>query len=515
MADEDIQQGYSYRFRYRVANTNGFSEYSDTAYIFAFSKPDIPPTPAFASASDTSVTLTFQQSAHDNGVAIAGYELWIDAGDDTQSSFTEVTSYPGVFAPTHTLTVGTDGLAAPGTIYRVKFRAVNEQEVASDFSSELIFALGSRPSAPTAPLKDIPASTKDSILVYWDPLVGETLPVLGYRLYADTGHRDEPRLVFDGTNLAETVEFLYDQASNEGLALDSNLYYRFHVTAVNFNGEGSPSAVSLLQTCTTPGVMATPQITSISSTSVGVAWTAPSHDGGCPIISYHIYSDQSIDDFIEIEAASVGDKPFLTSYSIDTSSFTPGSRYRIRLGAENHVDESLSDSIGFLLADVPSQPAPPVRESDGKTLLITMQPPSSDGSSTVINYQLQLKFPGEDEWATVIGEEETYNLNLTYTLESRDLPAGEQVQARSRCQNEIGWSEYSLHSYLLMAGVPERPPPPVFVSAEATAITLAVVPSRDSNGSPILSYQLWRDSGENAEAISIQVTDFDGSTLEH
>jgi hypothetical protein len=115
--------------------------------------------------------------------------------------------------------------------------------------------------------------------------------VLGYRLYADTGHRDEPRLVFDGTNLAETVEFLYDQASNEGLVPDSNLHYRFHVTAVNFNGEGSPSTVALLQTCTTPGTMATPAIASISSTAVGVTWTAPSNDGGCPITSYHIYSD--------------------------------------------------------------------------------------------------------------------------------------------------------------------------------------------------------------------------------
>ena len=57
IADEDIQRGYTYRFQYRVANINGFSEYSDTAYIFAFSKPDAPPTPAFVSATDTSVIL--------------------------------------------------------------------------------------------------------------------------------------------------------------------------------------------------------------------------------------------------------------------------------------------------------------------------------------------------------------------------------------------------------------------------------------------------------------------------
>ena len=116
---------------------------------------------------------------------------------------------------------------------------------------------------------------------------------------------------------------------------------------------------------------------------------------------------------------------------------------------------------------------------------------------------------------TAIGEEGTYNLNLTYTLDNRDLQAGERVHARSRCQNEIGWSEFSQHSYLLMAGVPERPPPPVFVSADATSITLEVSPSRDSNGSPILRYELWRDSGDNLEAISTQVAGFDGSTAMH
>jgi hypothetical protein len=58
-----------------------------------------------------------------------------------------------------------NGLASPGTIYRVKFRAINESGIASDFSSELIFALGSLPSAPNAPTKDISASSKDAIMV--------------------------------------------------------------------------------------------------------------------------------------------------------------------------------------------------------------------------------------------------------------------------------------------------------------------------------------------------------------
>ena len=259
--------------------------------------------------------------------------------------------YPDGFASEWTID---SGLGDPGTVHRVKFRAVNEEGGESEFSNELVFALGPIPSTPQAPYKDIQGSSKTSILVKWDAVTEATLPVLGYRLYADTGHRDEPRLVFDGVNLADTLMFLYDQDSNEGQALASNLYYRFHVTAVNFNGEGIASPIAALQTCTTPGTIATPKIISISSSSVSVEWTAPSDDGGCPITSYHLYSDLGGDTFSEIEAAAVSDKPFLTSYSIDTSGLTPGQRYRIRVGVENHVDESLSDSVGFLLADVPS-----------------------------------------------------------------------------------------------------------------------------------------------------------------
>lgn len=93
---------------------------------------------------------------------------------------------------------------------------MNEEDGESEFSNELLFALGSIPATPQAPYKDIQGSSKTSILVKWDAVADETLPVLGYRLYADTGHRDEPRLVFDGVNLADTLMFLYDQDQNGG-----------------------------------------------------------------------------------------------------------------------------------------------------------------------------------------------------------------------------------------------------------------------------------------------------------
>lgn len=104
------------------------------------------------------MSLTFTESPNDNGVPISDYELWIDAGDNTLSDFHKVDAYTG-FRQTYTLTKTVDGLGAPGTHYRVKFRAVNENGNFSPFSNELIFALGSLPAKPVKPRKIIEESS--------------------------------------------------------------------------------------------------------------------------------------------------------------------------------------------------------------------------------------------------------------------------------------------------------------------------------------------------------------------
>ena len=126
--------------------------------------PDAPAEPIFVSATQDSVTLKLSESQNDNGVSVTGYELWIDAGGDTLSDFSKINSYSS-FQENYTLTKTTDGLGEAGTIYRVKFRAENENGNFSEFSNELIFALGSLPSTPNAPTKIIEESTSDAIMV--------------------------------------------------------------------------------------------------------------------------------------------------------------------------------------------------------------------------------------------------------------------------------------------------------------------------------------------------------------
>lgn len=64
----------------------------------------------------------------------------------------------------------------------------------------MIFALGSVPSAPSTPSKVDELSGEESIALTWPKITADLLPIVGYRLYADSGLNDDYKLVFDGMN---------------------------------------------------------------------------------------------------------------------------------------------------------------------------------------------------------------------------------------------------------------------------------------------------------------------------
>ena len=146
----------------------------------------------------------------------------------------------------------------------------------------------------------------------------------------------------------------------------------------------------MLQICTAPSLIPLPSITTISTSFVTVVWVEPENKGGCPITSYHLYIAGGLDTdpWTEVESSQIINQPFLTHYAFDSTALTPGNRYKVRIGAENHIAENYSDSVGFVLANLPGQPNPPTRESDGTYLKIIMAPPTDNGGTIIENYQL-------------------------------------------------------------------------------------------------------------------------------
>lgn len=117
----------------------------------------------------------------------------------------------------------------------------------------------------------------------------------------------------------------------------------------------------------------------------------------------------------EVAPQLVNNQPFLYEFDVDMTALTVGQQYLVKMQVDNVVGSTQTDSVLFLLADLPGTPSAPTYTSDGSKLTIIMSPPATDGSSMIFNYELQIMLPKQNNWQTVLGESDS-NLDLTYTL---------------------------------------------------------------------------------------------------
>lgn len=117
----------------------------------------------------------------------------------------------------------------------------------------------------------------------------------------------------------------------------------------------------------------------------------------------------------EVAPQLVNNQPFLYEFDVDMTALTVGQQYLVKMQVDNVVGSTQTDTVLFLLADLPGTPSAPTYTSDGSKLTIIMSPPATDGSSMIFNYELQIMLPKQNNWQTVLGESDS-NLDLTYTL---------------------------------------------------------------------------------------------------
>jgi hypothetical protein len=76
----NITKGATYRFRYRVKNSIGWTDFSPVTYILAASVPSKPATPRIVSTSDTQITVQMYEPADNGGSIVTKFELYMDGG---------------------------------------------------------------------------------------------------------------------------------------------------------------------------------------------------------------------------------------------------------------------------------------------------------------------------------------------------------------------------------------------------------------------------------------------------
>ena len=183
-----MTKSYSYRFRYRVVNSIGSSEWSPESYLYPAVTPDAPAQPTYISSKDSEIIISFQRSQNDGGLPIIDYKLEVDEGDVT-SDFNSVVGYSFSNNGYSAKIDATLNTMTPGLLYRFRVRSQNNLGY-SDYSQVLMVGLGALPSQPSAPAKvsDDPSNSESSIMLNWSPLTSQTLQINYYSLFMDDGY---------------------------------------------------------------------------------------------------------------------------------------------------------------------------------------------------------------------------------------------------------------------------------------------------------------------------------------
>jgi hypothetical protein len=493
----------TYTVKYRAYNFNGSSLYSDEAYFNAATTPSQPGVPTFSNISSSSLDITISPSSSDNGSTITNYEIYMDDGNN------------GSFNPLSGYDLNSDGLTyninyaaysmTAGNYYKFKIIATNSIGD-SIFSNIGTSSTADKPAKASNPQKDALLSTKTSLMVEFSKTSDTQLPsgmIRNYYLYISSDNTS-----FNTISIGQNLSY-----SVPGLTTGNTYYVK--INSENSTGLGDESDVVPMLVCSAPLGLASPTITSISSTSVTINWYSPTDDGGCPIKEYMLFMNDGVvmNNLSQIQTADFTNKPNLTTVNIiQFPANTIGSTLYIKLRVYNidsqYVDSSLTS---FIRADIPTDPTnSPYQDLNNLSLsyiMIKYDPPISDGGTTIIEYSLEKEVNGI---YTVI----TSSMYANLYFKDTSVTKGQAYTYIYRYRNAIAWSNYSPIGSLTCAVLPTQPPAPKLDSSSTTSIKLTLSPSPDNGGSPILYYNLYMDNGDLTVPMT-KINAYDGTSTSY
>ena len=380
-----LSQGQTVHARYRCANDNGFSVFSDTAYLEVAGVPERPPRPLYLSSTATTIELQILPVIDNNGAIVTKYHLYRDLGDYSSTVSTPVTGYNGMDS-TYTVT----GLT-PGVMYRFIVQA--ENSVGLSLQSYQTIAIAARlPSAPTMLYKNTLLSNKTAISVYWNKVADTETETSGYLLMMAEYGSQEFKTIYDGTSRPLKLDYT-------ATGLTTGKQYIFKLIAMNFNGESPESPDFVFNACNTPSAMAAPNKVSSTQTSITLSWEKPTEDGGCPIIGYAVFRDDGAGGSLVTEVNSANDPlvreiPTLRQLTVTNFVGVSSTSIRFKVTAYNREGSKDSSLRTMLLAGPPSNPSSkPVlvqdETSDSQiTVTLPLIPDADNGNSAIISYEL-------------------------------------------------------------------------------------------------------------------------------
>jgi len=425
--------------------------------------PDAP-TDLLVSAGDGAVNLTWNSPVVENGSAVTSYvveysadgETWVPVPDAATDSSLKVTGLHN------------------GTSYVFHVAAVNDvgQGVYSAVSDAATPA--GLPSAP----HDVTASAGDgSVDLTWVIPTDNGASITDFVVEYSVDNGLSWNVFDDGTSTAAFTTV-------SGLANGTS--YLFHVAAINDVGQGDSSEASIATTPVGIPDQPTSLLAAGGNRSVTLTWSAPTNDGGSPVLGYIIEYRQ----IMSAGWTAAPNQPDTTATTV--TGLTNGVTYLFRVAARTAT--STSDFTSDTVVATPL--ATPTRllgraffgTSSNGTVSLSWIAPSMPAHLPITGYVIQGSSDGGRTWWL----QNDVQSRLT-TAVVGSLTTGTSYMFRVAAVTAAGQGAFSAPSAALTpmlrsaAAVPSRPTALTAVGMNGT-ITLSWTAPPSNSGGPAIDY---------------------------
>ncbi|MDD1755571.1 MAG: fibronectin type III domain-containing protein, partial [Methanomassiliicoccales archaeon] len=412
----------------------------------------VPSAPVSLSAapSDGKVALTWGAPLSENGHEITGYNVYRGLSSENLALLTSVS-----------VILAYDDLAVEnGKTYYYRVTAVNSMGEGS-FSA----LASAKPATTPGSVEDLSASGGvGAVDLTWSaPASDGGDAILGYSIF-----RGQSAGSLSLVATATSTSF------QDGNLQPATTYY-YEVRASNSIGLGPAVSAS----ASTPGVPSTPSNLDGSSTgsSISITWSAPSQDGGAPILSYRVYRGSS-EDSLNLVATVSG-----TGY--DDVGLAYGIRYFYAISAVNAVGEGGRCAYVSIttLTTSPSAPKNLSAEPSSLSIDLAWEAPDISGGSPVTSYRI---YRGQAPESLVL---------LTETAQSAftdaDVTAGLTYHYQVSAVNAVGEGDRSSGANAKAVGLSSEPVGLKAVKGKSSVELTWSAPS-DNGGGAITGYVIYR-----------------------